>query len=65
MTIGRVFVGKLRRSRRCRSVGGNVNLPLTETDCHARSLSMDNSTRPDMKRKLVVVGDGSFAPHLI
>ena len=38
----------------------NCNLPLTVTDCHThvRSFAMDSSKRPDLKRKLVVVGDG-------
>lgn len=36
----------------------NGALPLTRTDCHTYALSMDNPKRPDLKRKLVVVGDG-------
>lgn len=40
-------------------------LPLTRTDYHIFSLSMDNIKRPDLKRKLVVVGDGSSVSRTI
>jgi len=54
MTIGRAFVGKSGGLYQCNS----GCQPLTRTDCHIFSLPMDNTKRPDLKRKLVVVGDG-------
>ena len=38
---------------------------LISTHTHVHTLSMDNPKKPDLKRKLVVVGDGSSAPYSI